>query len=115
MGAVVTVGCKLPSGIILEMGEKQVRINGVNSVIIESRDAFGITENVDKEFWDAWYATHKDLDMDKRGFLFANEKANDTKAEIKEKKGEKTKMEPLDPSKLPKGLEKVESTDDKDA
>lgn len=112
MGKVVTVGCKLPSGIILQMGEVQVKCNGTNTCAVLSDESFGITENVDAEFWYAWHASHKDLDMVKRGFLFANEKSADAKAQAKEKKGEKNGMEPLDQNKLPKGLEKVEKTEE---
>lgn len=103
--ATVTVGCKMPNGLILEMGEKRVVLNGANSSGIIG--GHGLTEGVDKEFWDAWSAKHATLDPVKKGFVFAHEKTANTVAEAKEKAAEKTGLEPLDPKDKPAGLSEV--------
>jgi len=103
--ALVNVGCKLPNGIILSIGDKQVRLNGINSS--EIIGGHGITEGVDKEFMDTWLAKNKELSFVKRGFIFCHEKVNDVKAEAKDRKNESTGLEPLSANKLPKNLEKL--------
>jgi hypothetical protein len=100
--ALVTVGCKLPNGIILELGDKRVTLNGINST--EIIGGHGITDGVDKEFMDTWLARNKDLSTVKRGFIFCHEKANDTRAEAKDRKNESTGLEPMNPKKLKNGL-----------
>ena len=54
MGATVTVGCKLPHGLVAEVGKESVTFLGINST--ELIGGHGITENVPKDFWDAWVA-----------------------------------------------------------
>lgn len=103
--AQVNVGCKLPNGLILELGDKRVTLNGSNASVIIG--GHGITEGVDKDFFDAWMAAHADLAFVKGGFLFAHEKANNTAAEAKDRAGEETGFEPLNPDEKPAGLAEV--------
>src|SRR5438093_12261515 len=96
--ATVTVGCKLPNGLILELSDnsgstKKVHIKGANAS--ELVGGHGITHDVDKEFMDAWMAKNKDLSFVKNGFLFVHGKADSAVAEAKEKAKEKTGAEPL--------------------
>lgn len=93
--ATVTVGCKLANGIILELNGKKVHIKGANASSVIG--GHGITENVDKDFMDAWLAKpeHKELSFVKNGFLFVHAKADSVAAEAKEKAAEKTGQEPL--------------------
>lgn len=95
------VACKIPNGVILEMGEKRVHIKGPNHPEAIVEGGFGLTAGVNKEFMDAWLEKNKALEFVKAGFLFVHEKEANAKAEAKEKVKEKTKMEPLDP--LPEG------------
>jgi hypothetical protein len=106
MAQTVTVGCKLPNGLILEMGEKRVTLNGANSSSIVG--GHGLTEGVDKEFFDAWMAKNKHLHFVKEGHLFAHEKEVNTKAQAKERAKEKTGLEQLNPDEKPAGLSEVE-------
>lgn len=106
MGATVTVGCKLPHGLFLDMGDKRVTIKGVNSTSIIG--GHGITENVDKEFFDAWMAKNANLTFVKAGFIFAHEKANNAAAEAKDREANATGLEALNPDAMPKGLEKAD-------
>jgi len=105
--ATVTVGCKLPNGIIMEMGEQRTVLRGTNSAVIVG--GHGITEGVDKDFFDAWSKLHADKDFIKGGFVFAHEKSASTAAEAKERADEETGLEPLDPDEKPAGLTELES------
>lgn len=100
--ATVSVGCKLPNGIVMELGEKRQVLNGANSSVLIG--GHGITENVDKEFFDAWAAKNKDLSFVKGGFVFAHEKAANVSAEAKDRSKQKTGLEPLDPKAKPKDI-----------
>ncbi|SPL70857.1 hypothetical protein [Acinetobacter stercoris] len=92
----VTIGCKLPNGFILQVGEVTHRINGFNqSTVIGGH---GITENVPSELWDAWVEENKERDLYKNGFVFAHDKAKSTAAEAKEKQATQSGTEPLDPN-----------------
>ena len=84
----VTVGCKLPNGLVLEVGNKSVEINGANSSRVVG--GHGITYDVDAEFFEAWLKAHADRDMVKGGFVFAHEKASSAKAEAADKESNKS-------------------------
>lgn len=101
----ITIGCKLPNGLILEVGEKRVTLNGSNSSAIIG--GHGITENVDADFFGAWLKANKDLSFVKAGHVFAHEKAANVAAQAKERASEKTGFEGMDPGKPGPGLEKV--------
>ncbi len=73
----VIVGCKLPNGIIIEHAGKRVTLAGGHSAKI--RGSHGMTV-VDKDFWDAWRATHADYHPVKKGLIFAHEKEVNTQA-----------------------------------
>lgn len=100
--ATVTVGCKLPNGIILEVGEKRQLINGANASAVIG--GYGLTENVDKEFFDKWMADHADLKFVKAELIFANDKTNNTVAQAKEHADEESGFEGVDPTQKPAGL-----------
>lgn len=91
----VTVGCKLPNGLIIEVTDKKVTLNGANSS--ELIGGHGLTE-VDKDLWEAWYAVNKELTFVKNGFVFANGKEVDAKAQAKDRSKNKTGFEGLDPA-----------------
>ncbi len=66
----VTIGCKLPNGIHMQMGAMSVRINGWNNNTIQG-GSHGITENVPEELWDAWSKEHAESKLVKGEFIFA--------------------------------------------
>lgn len=103
--ATVTVGCKYPNGLLLELGEKKVMINGANAS--ELIGGHGITHGVDKEFMDAWMAKYSGLDIVTGGHLFVHDKEANVRAEAKEKAKEETGLEPLDPAKKPAGIQEA--------
>jgi len=101
----VTVGCKLPNGIVLHLGEKEQMVNGSNSSLVIG--GHGITEDVDKVFFDAWMKKNAKLKFVKDGLIFAHEETDSTKAEAKEKADVKTGLEPLDTNAKPDGITEV--------
>ena len=94
MSETVVVGCKYPTGVLIQVGSTKHKINGSNSS--EIFGGHGITDDVPKELWDAWVVENKNHDLVTKGFIFANEQRKEVKAEAKEKAGNKTKAEGLD-------------------
>lgn len=102
----VTVGCKLPNGLILELNGQTVEINGANSSRLVG--GHGITYDVDAEFFDAWLEAYADRAMVRNGFIFAHDKAADTKAEAAEKENNATGLEAVDPDAPNAGVTKAD-------
>lgn len=102
----VTVGCKLPNGLILELNGQAVEINGSTSSRVIG--GHGITYDVDAEFFDAWMEAHADRAMVLNGFIFAHDKAADTKAEAAEKENNATGLEAFDPNAPNAGVTKAD-------
>lgn len=102
MAQQVTIGCKLATGLIIGIGEKQAKLNGANSS--EIIGGYGMT-NVDKELADAWFEAYKDFDPVKAGLIFVQDKEANAKAQAKEQAEVKTGTEKLDPKKPAPGIE----------
>jgi hypothetical protein len=98
----VVVGCKLPNGLIMEVGKvgddryTQVRLRGTNDSNIVG--GYGLTE-VSKEFWDEWFKKNKNLSFVKKGFVFAHGDMASARDVAKERTLELTGLEPLNPHK----------------
>lgn len=105
-GSKVTIGCKLPNGLQAELNGVSVHFNGTNASAVHN--GHGITKNVDKEFWDAWLAKNQGLAFVRNGFVFAHEKPASAISRAKEGEKEKTGLEPVDPTQLPKDLQKLD-------
>ena len=97
----VTVGCRLPTGIILRLAddqgnEKQVELKGqnadMNGAIFIQPTHCGYTE-VDKDFWDAWVAKHADSPSVATGAIFAEATESKARGAAKERVKEKTGLE----------------------
>jgi hypothetical protein len=119
MGAQVTIGCKLPNGLIMELVEqpqqknsinpapvgKRVKLNGANTLRLANKNpdigGFGET-TVDEEFWNEWYKRNKDADFIKNGFIFMVKSEAAFKTEAKDRINERTMLEPLNPDKAAK-------------
>lgn len=119
MSATVSVGCKLPWGLVLEMGKvgaddyRRVTLVGSNGMnkghgdkiaghIVAS--GYGITFGVPKDFMDAWMAKHARLDCVRSGLIFV-EAAKDAQPHAEMFSGVTTGFEPLSQSNMPRGLE----------
>lgn len=104
----VTVGCKMPNGLICEMGKagaenyKRVVLNGMNSTKIVG--GYGMTE-VDGEFMAAWLKKNAWLPAVKNGMVFVQGEAADAHAQALDTADNRSGFERLDPAKAPKGIE----------
>ena len=101
----VTVGCKLPNGLIIELDEQRVVLNGANSSALIG--GFGLTE-VNEALFKAWLEKHKDYEPVKQGLIFAQEKPANAQAEAKDKAKLKSGFEGLDPKKPAEGIEPMD-------
>ena len=106
----VTVGCKLPHGLVLELANgSEIALNGTN-VNAKGRDfyvppaEYGETE-VDAALFEQWLKDHKDAPYVKNGFVFAAAKPADLKAKAKDG-AKKTGLEPM--SQTAPGIDKSE-------
>lgn len=114
----VHVACKLPMGMILELGKpgtdayKKVTLKGANNALIQDKaGGFGLTE-IDKEFWDKWSAKFAWLPAVKTGIVFACEERAAAQAESLNRDKVLSGLEPLDSKKTPKGIEKFDPNTD---
>lgn len=106
-GNVVTVACKLPHGLVLEMKDSPpVAINGSLHASAVAH-GYGITEGVPAEFFTAWAAKYKDATFIRKGMVFALPKTDDVKAKAKETKALKTGFERVNPEKPTFGVEPI--------
>lgn len=98
----VTVCCKLPNGLVLEVGRTGddnhtvVRLNGSNASRVIG--GFGMTQ-VSKNVWEEWLAKHKRLDFVKKGLVFVHGTIVSAEAEATERAGLKNGFEAVDPHK----------------
>lgn len=101
----ITIGCRLPSGLILEVlkdgapvtvelaGQRQMQAR--SKIIILEADDYGTTE-VDADFWTAWkQVVGPDYAPLKSGAIFEAKNANDAGAKAKDLKDKKTGHEPV--------------------
>lgn len=92
----VTVGCKLPNGLHLDLQGKRVTLNGANSSRIVG--GYGLTP-VDKEFWEAWAKDYADSPLLLNGLVFAQGSDARATAKAGEQAEVKSGFEPLVPGK----------------
>ena len=96
MAQKVVVGCRLPNGIILEHPSDpkiKVELNGLNKVTIIG--APYAHNDVDADFWDAWFAVNKDFAPLKNGAIFVAKSSEDAQAKAREIKKERTGFEAM--------------------
>ncbi len=110
MAETVTVACKVPNGIHMDVVGKDgikkratvkgfARFIGVDEIDPVVRvGGFGLTPNVDKAHAEAWFAQNKDLDVVKKGLIFISSSDASAKSQAKEMKDERSGFEPLNPS-----------------
>ena len=101
--AVVTVGCRLPSGLEIQVGDKKIELAGQNQrykelgieIILLKDEDYGTTE-VDASFWEAWkQIVGQDFAPLKSGAIFESKNATEAKAQAKDLKEKKTGHEPM--------------------
>ena len=113
--ATVTVGCKLPHGLQLDVtkpGEpvRRFRVRGKNSATVIG--GFGITEGVPKDLWDEWQHRNRSMDYVKRGMIFAMGDAASTRDKAKDLAELKTGFEEIDPTKAAPGIKTLTTQDE---
>lgn len=107
-GKSVTVGCKLPNGLIMELGTRgkddyrQVRLRGAQSSRIAG--GFGLTD-VSEDFMQAWMKKNKDLTFVRKGLVFVQADGVFAEGHAKDHRDLRSGLERLDPKKAPKGVE----------
>ena len=106
MSELVTVGCKLPNGLVLEIGGYQVELSGSNSSLVVG--GYGLTEGVDKDAFEKWLVAHKDQPYVKRDLVFAQAKTNSAQAKASENSKVKSGLEGLPQDKPMAGIEKAD-------
>ncbi|HFF9139736.1 TPA: hypothetical protein ACQ9T4_002877 [Yersinia enterocolitica] len=104
MSEVLTVGCKLPNGLVLEQDGYQVELNGSNSSLVFG--GYGLTEGIDKDAFDKWLSVHKDQPYVKNDLVFAQAKTNSAQAKASENAKVKSGLEGLPQDKPMPGIEK---------
>lgn len=130
----VTIACKLPHGLVLELGYEIVNngvvrsdkyksyvLKGTNSnLVIAGQPAIlnpepGVTPNIPKDFWDAWIAAPTKENPRggqgfrhpafKNGLIFVIPKDAGAAKELQaEVRKVRSGFEPLDPNKMPEGV-----------
>ncbi|MDR9839452.1 hypothetical protein [Herbaspirillum huttiense] len=116
MGATVSVACKLPHGLHIQLRKVEKTregdlSNGVGKVVTlkgaNDSDAVaghGITHGVDKDFFEAWLKQEAEQPFVKNKLVFAQERENSVIAQAKEQEKNITGFEGLDPTKPGAGL-----------
>lgn len=124
--ATVSIACKLPHGMFAQLYKMidlpsgptgqltptaqpdgdRVKLNGSNHHA--ALFGWGITENIDKAWADAWMAQNVTLQAVKAGLIFVRESSQKLASEAKEKVAVLSGFEALNPEKMPDGLKKAE-------
>lgn len=98
----VTVGCKLPHGLIIEVEGKRVKLHGANTSRVVG--GYGLTPGVDKDFFDAWLKLSATSVVVKRGLIFAQDNPGKAEGQAKEQAEIRSGLEGLDPEKPAPGI-----------
>lgn len=102
MNKLFTIGCKIPNGLLLQLKNEngdmeEVLLAGANSSRIVG--GFGITKDVDAEFFTAWLKKNPKLPAITTGAIFVIN-TNEAKAvagEARSRDKVRTGLEPIDP------------------
>ncbi len=138
----VTVACKLPHGLIMQLQERATQVQPVmggglretemwvpsnthapiplygnahpenKAPTADLASGFALTYDVPKDFWDQWVEQNKTLPAVKNGLIFAQPNARRAKDEAKDKVSLKTGLERIDPNNLPKEFSKKIETEE---
>lgn len=107
--AKVVIGCKLPHGLIIHVGDARHTLIGANTS--DLINGFGITRDVPKDLWDEWLRLHPKYEPIKQGLIFVIAKGNEEKevfAATADRKSAPTGLEPIDPEKPGNGVTMAE-------
>lgn len=124
-GPTVTVACKLPGGLLVQLCEMEevaeqvmgggsrmvrrarrvgplVKLNGFANPVNDkpktlTYGGYGLTYGVPKDLFEEWLAQNADLDAVRTGLVFAFDEPDDAKEAAVERKETRSGLEPLDP------------------
>jgi len=89
----VTVLTRLPHDLVLEVGGTKVIVNGANKEIVVG-SGYGVTENVDADFFNAWLEKYKDRSFVRDELIVSAKSDRDAKAKGKDLGSKNTGLEP---------------------
>lgn len=101
----VVVGCKLPHGIILTVDGVSVELNGTNTSDIIG--GYGLTENVDADFFGEWCKRNFQHPALGGGFIFAQGTTVEARAQARDNAANANGFEGINPSKPGMGVQPV--------
>jgi len=114
----VSVGCKLPHGMHLDirvLGQptRRVTLKGTNSlntglIRVATIGGYAVTENVPKEFFEEWMRRNSEHPAVKNNLIFAHGQLASVRSMAKELEDQETGLEPINPTALPKGVENAD-------
>jgi hypothetical protein len=70
---------------------------------------YALTPGVDADFWAAWLKANAEFDAVKNKLIFAYEKHDTTEGKARENASRRSGLEPLDPTRLPRGIEPADT------
>jgi ABC-type sugar transport system substrate-binding protein len=92
----MSVGCKLPSGLIIQKTEhEQVLLKGANASLVIG--GYGITEDVDEAWFTNWLKANADYDPVRQGLVFAQSTTVRAQDQARAQASVKSGFEPMDP------------------
>ena len=111
--SMVTVGCKLPNGRVIHLrGPNHPNDRGAEFTL-RGANASGIIgghgmTQVPLACWEQWVKENPNDPQLKSGVLFAHENKNVAEAMALERSGNVTGLEPMNPEKMPAGIQKAD-------
>jgi hypothetical protein len=106
----VIIGCRLPNGIMAQVGATKIRLNGANAD--NASNGFGFTR-VPADFAEAWLKDDGEggrRTVTKRGGVFLADSMDDARAIAREMSGERSGFERIDPDKAAPGIVPTDET-----
>jgi len=113
-GKTISVGCKLPNGLWLDLTipgqpQRRFRLKGTNSARVIG--GFGITENVPEDFFNEWMRLNKGLPFVTNGLVFAHKQLASVKTEAKARASMVNGLEGINKDKPGSGIKPLNKDD----
>lgn len=99
--ATVTIGCKLPNGLVLALGETRHTLAGTRASAVVG--GYGLTP-VPADFWAAWSRKYAAFPPLQQGLIFAQPTVDKAAAQAREHAALRTGLEPINPQTPAPGI-----------
>ncbi|MGO3517881.1 hypothetical protein [Acetobacter cibinongensis] len=99
--ATVTIACKLPTGLVLTVGQVSYTLAGSNSASVLG--GYGLTP-VPADFWAAWSGLYAAYPPFRQGLIFAQTTAEKAAAQAQEQASLRTGLEAINPQTPAPGI-----------